>query len=173
MLVDDTEFDERRVRSLAANGEHEQVLAYLNPWMNKGLVRAMISMADYLYGRGDKEASLRWMNRAEQSISEDDFVSPLYLASAYRMGLGAGDPEERRRKALALRERVAESGNIHVIHDMMTNYLYGLNMAPTDHERFVYWARKAAGLGSKEAARVLRECQGDPEKVRAIKRLFR
>jgi TPR repeat protein len=138
-------------------GEDEAAVAYINKFVEAGSVYAMIAMADYLFEKGEKELSLAWMDRVERSIADDDFVSPIFLSSAYRRGLGRGTAEERYHKAFALRERVAESGNVSVMHEMMTNYLFGQNGAPKDHERFIYWTKKAAALGSDAAAQVLRD----------------
>ena len=142
---------------MVKHGNGEAALAYINQFIVAGSVRAMIAMADYLLAKGEKEASLSWIERVERSIADDDFVSPIYLSSAYRRGLGRGTAEEQYHRAFALRERVAESGNVSVIHEMMSNYLYGLNGAPKDHERFIYWANKAAALGSDAAAQMLRD----------------
>lgn len=155
MFEDPFGFEAMRARDLVRQGDDAAALAYINEFIAAGSVRAMIAMADYLFDKGDKESSLAWMDRVERSIADDDFVSPIYLASAYTRGLGRGEAQERHQKAFALRERVAESGNLVVIHDMMSNYLYGLNGAPKDHERFIYWAKKAAALGSETAAQVV------------------
>lgn len=150
-------FDPQQPRDLVKQGDDEAAVAYINQFVEAGSVRAMIAMADYLFDKGDKESSLAWMDRVERSIADDDFVSPIYLSSAYARGLGRGTAQERYYKAFALRERVAESGNVSVIHEMMSNYLYGLNGAPKDYERFIYWAKKTAALGSDAAAQALRE----------------
>ncbi len=155
MFEDSFGFDSQRVRDLIKQGDDEASITYINEFVEAGSVRAMIAMADYFFKKGDKESSLAWIDRVERSIADDDFVSPLFLASAYDRGLGCGDAEEAYYKAFALRERVAESGNVSVIYDMMSNYLHGHNGAPKDHERFFYWAKKAAALGSEDAARVL------------------
>ena len=155
MFEDPFGFDPQRARYLVEQGDDAAAVAYINEFVAASSVRAMIAMADYLFDKGDKESSLAWMDRVERSIADDDFVSPIYLASAYTRGLGSGEAQERHQKAFALRERVAESGNVSVIHEMMSNYLYGHNGAPKDHERFIYWARKAAALGSEAAVRVL------------------
>jgi TPR repeat protein len=156
-LHDSFGFDPLRPRDLVKQGDDEAAVAYINQFVDAGSVRAMIAMADYFFDKGDKEASLSWMDRVERSIADDDFVSPIFLASAYTRGLGRGEAYERHQKAFALRERVAESGNVSVIHEMMSNYLFGLNGAPKDHERFIYWAKKAAALGSEAAIQVLRD----------------
>lgn len=157
MFPDPLGFDPQRPRDLVKQGNDEAALAYINKFVGANSVRAMIAMADYLFDKGDRAASLSWMDRVERAIGDNDFVSPVYLSSAYRRGLGRGTPPERYRKAFALRERVAESGNVNVIHEMMSNYLHGLNGASKDHERFIYWAKKAAALGSDAAAQVLRD----------------
>lgn len=157
MFSDAFGFDPQRPRDLVKQGDDEAAIAYINKFVEAGSVYAMIAMADYFFGKGDKEASLSWMDRAERSIADDDFVSPIYLSSAYTRGLGRGEAYERHQKAFAILERVAESGNVVVIHEMMSNYLYGLNGAPKDYERFIYWAKKAAALGSDAAAQALRE----------------
>jgi TPR repeat protein len=150
-------FDAQQPRDLVKQGDDEAAVAYINKFVEAGSVRAMIAMADYLFNKGDKESSLAWMDRVERSIADDDFVSPIYLSSAYRRGLGRGEAYEQYQKAFALLERVAESGNVVVIHEMMTNYLHGLNGASKSHDRFIYWAKKAAALGSEAAAKVLRD----------------
>jgi TPR repeat protein len=157
MFEDSFGFDPILARRMVKQGDDEAAVAYINKFVEVGSVSAMIAMADYWFDKGDKEASLAWMDRVERSIADDDFVSPIYLSSAYTRGLGRGEAYERHQKAFALRERVAESGNVGVIHEMMSNYLYGLNGAPKDHERFIYWTKKAAALGSEAAAQVLRD----------------
>jgi len=157
MYPDPFGFDPQTPRDLVDQGDEEAAVAYINQFIDAGSVRAMIALADHLFDKGDREASLLWMDRVEGAIADDDFVSPIYLSSAYRRGLGRGEADERHHKAFALLERVAESGNLVVIHEMMSNYLYGLNGAPKDHARFIYWAKRAAALGSKAAAKVLRD----------------
>ena len=156
MILDSFGFDPDHPCHLVNQGDHQAALLYINEFVEAGSVRAMIAMADYLFDKGDHEASLAWMDRVERSIADEDFISPIYLSSAYKRGLGRGTAPERYQKAFALLERVAESGNVSVIHEMMSNYLYGLNGAPKDRERFIYWAKKAAALGSEAAAQVLR-----------------
>lgn len=157
MFEDSLGFDPIWARKMAKQGDDEAAVAYINKFVAAGSVSAMIAMADHLFNKGDKESSLAWMDRVERSIADDDFVSPIYLSSAYTRGLGRGEAYERHQKAFALRERVAESGNVSVIHEMMSNYLYGQNGAPKDHDRFIYWTKKAAALGSEAAAQVLRD----------------
>lgn len=157
MFEDSIGFNPLWPRELVKKGDDEAAVAYINKFVEAGSVSSMIAMADYLFNKGDQESSLAWMDRVEQSIADDDFVSPIFLSSAYTRGLGRGTAQERHHKALAIRERVAESGNVSVIHEMMTNYLYGHNGAPKDHERFIYWTKKAAALGSEAAAQVLRD----------------
>jgi TPR repeat protein len=157
MFPDSFGFDPQRPRDLVKQGDDQAAVAYISQFIDAGSVYALIAMADYYFGKGDKEASLSWMDRAEQSVADDDFVSPIYLSSAYTRGLGRGEAYERHQKAFALKERVAESGNVSVIHEMMTNYLYGQNGAPKDRERFIYWTKKAAALGSEAAMQVLRD----------------
>ena len=118
---------------------------------------AMIEMADYLNDAGDRSASLGWMARAEASIAADDCESWLYLAGALRRGLGAGTAQERYFRALGLKERVAEAGHLATIREMTVNSLEGLNGAPKDSDRAMYWLRKAAALGDAEAKQILRE----------------
>ena len=157
MYSDSLGFDPELVRDLLKQSRTEEAVGYMEQFVARGSVRAMIAMADYAFDQGDQRASLAWMERAEGSIAEDDFESPIYLASAWRRGLGAGTAEERYFKALALREHVAESGNLAAIREMMANYLYGLNGALKDRERLIYWTKKAAALGDQEAQRVLRD----------------
>nr|WP_249139294.1 SEL1-like repeat protein [Bradyrhizobium japonicum] len=40
---------------------------------------------------------------------------------------------------------------------MIVNYFEGLNGAPKDTDRTIYWLRKAAALGDEEAKQILRE----------------
>lgn len=157
MFADALGFDPEAVRDLLKKGRKDDALANMDRFIAKGSVRAMIAMADYLYDSGDFHGSVDWMTRAESSIASDDFVSPIYLASALRRGLGAGTAEERYFRAQTLRERVAESGNVAVIREMMANSLYGLNGAPKDRQRFIYWAKKAAALGDQETEQMLRK----------------
>lgn len=155
MFLDSVGFDPQRPRDLVKQGEAEAALSYINAFIEAGSVRAMIAMADYMFDINDLELSIAWMDRAEKAIPENDFVSPIYLSSAYRRGLGRGTSFDRHQKAFVLLERVAESGNMSVIQEMMDNYRHGLNGAPRDRERFIYWVQKAAILGSKTAMQVL------------------
>lgn len=157
MFTDPVGFDPQRPRDLFKQGDDQTAISYINKFVEAGSVRAMIAMADYLFDKGDRDASLAWMDRVERTIADDDFVSPIYLSSAYKRGLGRGTAPERHQKAFALLERVAESGNVSVIHEMMSNYLHGLNGAPKDRKRFIYWTQKAADLGSDAAIKVLRD----------------
>jgi len=117
----------------------------------------MIGMSDLEYDDGRYDESITWMRHAEHATAQDDNVSPIYLASAYERGLGGGTYEERHAWALAMKERVAESGNLAMQHALMSEYLYGLNLVPASKERFVYWATRAAALGSTEAAKALKK----------------
>lgn len=161
MFPDPVGFDPQRPRDLVKQGDSEAAISYISKFVEAGSVRAMIAMADYVFDKGDKEASFAWMDRVEQAIADDDFVSPIYLSSAYKRGLGRGTSHERHQKAFNLLERVAEAGNLGVIHEMMNNCLYGLNGAPKDRERFIYWTKKAAALGSEAAAQILHD-EGPP-----------
>jgi TPR repeat protein len=156
------EFDESRARELYRMSGREVAAKYLQHFVDLQEVRAMIGMADLEYDEKNFNESLAWMARAEQCLSPDDFVSPIYLSSAYHQGLGAGTHEERQKKALHMRERVAESGNVVMQHALMSEYLYGLNGVPVSKEKFTYWASKAAGLGSAEAAKALRRLASWP-----------
>ncbi|WP_407080469.1 SEL1-like repeat protein [Bradyrhizobium roseum] len=40
---------------------------------------------------------------------------------------------------------------------MIVNCFHGLNGAPKDSERAIYWLRKAAALGDERANQILRE----------------
>ena len=155
-VVDDFGFEPQKARELISRGEGDLAIAYMEKFIGQGSVRAMISMADYLFDKKDYAASLAWMERAERTVADDDFVSPIYLASAYERGLGAGSYGEQRRRALQHLERVADSGNLVVMHTLMSYFLYGLNGAPRDRERFMYWASRAADLGSEAAQEALR-----------------
>src|SRR5262245_501522 len=118
---------------------------------------AMIEMAEYLDDKGDQSASLALVERAEASIDADDCESWLYLAGALRRGLGAGTAEERYFRSFDLKQRVAEDGHLETIWEMVANCLHGLNGAPKDNERAIYWLRKAAALGDERAKQMLRK----------------
>jgi TPR repeat protein len=122
----------------------------------QGDIRSMIGLADFWYDNRDRVTSLKWMQRAEDTLAGDDAESPIYLASALERGLGAGSYDERKARALRYLERVADAGNVVVMHTLMSYFLYGLNGAPRDRERFRYWASRAAALGSESAKEVLR-----------------
>jgi TPR repeat protein len=156
------EFDESRALELHRNNGRDVAAKYLQRFIDQHEIRAMIGMADMEYDENNFEVSLAWMSRAEQSVAEDDFVSPIYLSSAYHRGLGAGTCEERQQKALQMRERVAESGNVVMQHALMSEYLYGLNGVPVSKEKFTYWASRAANLGSAEAAKAIKKLPNWP-----------
>jgi len=150
-------FDVGIARHLLKQGEQNEGIAYLEEFIAKGSVMAMIEMAEHLEDKGDKSSSLALMERAESSIAADDFQSLLYLAGALRRGLGAGTAQERYFRAFDLKERVAEAGHLATIREMIVNYFDGLNGAPKDGERAVYWIRKAAAHGDEKATQILRE----------------
>lgn len=50
---------------------------------------------------------------------------------------------------------MADHGYVSCAHELMSNYLYGLNGAVVSKERFTYWASKAASYGSASAAEAL------------------
>jgi len=150
-------FDVATARYLLKQGGEGEGVAYLEQFVARGSVLAMIEMAEYLDDKGDQSASVALMERAEASIAADDFESLLYLAGALRRGLGAGTAKERYFRAFSLKERVAESGHLATIREMIVNGLDGLNGAPKDSERAIYWIGKAAALGDEEAKQILRE----------------
>jgi TPR repeat protein len=117
----------------------------------QGKIRSMIGLADFWYDHEDRATSLKWMQRAEDTLAADDAESPIYLASALERGLGAGSYDERKSRALRYLERAADADNVVVMHALMSYFLYGLNGAPRDRERFRYWASRAAALGSEPA----------------------
>lgn len=121
----------------------------------QGDIQSMIGLADFWYDNKNHATSLEWMQRAENTLTVDDVESPIYLASALERGLGAGSYDERRARALQYLERAADAGNVVVMHTLMSYFLYGLNGAPRDRERFRYWASRAAALGSESAREVL------------------
>jgi TPR repeat protein len=150
-------FDVGNARYLLQQGREAEGVAYMEEFIAKGSRMAMIEMAEYLNDAGDRSASLAWMERAEKSIATDDCESWLYLAGALRRGLGTGTAQERYFRALGLKERVAEAGHLPTIREMAMNCFHGLNGAPKDRDRTIYWLRKAAALGDEEAKQVLRK----------------
>jgi len=150
-------FDVGEARELFGQGEEEGALAYLEQFIAKGSILAMIEMAEHLQDKGDSSSSLRWMEKAERAIGPADFDSLLYLSGALRRGLGAGTAEERYFRAFDLKERVAEAGNLAAIREMIVNYANGLNGAARNPERAIYWVRKAAALNDEQAKQILRD----------------
>ncbi|MGJ5208245.1 hypothetical protein [Bradyrhizobium sp. HKCCYLR20261] len=157
IFSDSIGFDVGEARDLLRQGEEEGAVAYLEQFIAKGSILAMIEMAEYLQDRGDSSSSLRWMEKAERTIRPEDFDSLLYLSGALRRGLGAGTARERYFRAFDLKERVAEAGHLAAIREMIVNYAHGLNGAAKDPERAIYWVRKAAALNDEEAKQILRE----------------
>ncbi|WP_143278684.1 sel1 repeat family protein [Bradyrhizobium sp. Y36] len=157
MFSDALGFDVGTARCLLKQGEESEGVAYLEQFIGKGSVMAMIEMAEHLDDKGDSASSLAWMERAEASIAADDFETLLFLAGALRRGLGAGTAKERYFRSLALKERAAEAGHLATIREMIVNCLHGFNGAPKDSERAIFWVRKAAALGDAEAEQILRE----------------
>lgn len=156
MFCDALGFDVGVARALRQEDEDEAV-AYLEEFIAKGSFMAMVEMAEYRMDNDDRSASLAWMARAEALIADDDPEAQLYLAGAWRRGLGAGTAQERYFRAFDLKERVAEAGHLATIREMAANYFHGLNGARKDDERAIYWLRKAAELGDEGAKAVLRE----------------
>jgi TPR repeat protein len=150
-------FDVGEARDLLRKGEEERAVAYLEQFIAKGSILAMIEMAEYLQDKGDSSSSLFWMEKAESSIEPEDFDSLLYFSGALRRGLGAGTAEERYFRAIDLKERVAEAGNLAAIREMIVNYAHGLNGAAKDPVRAIYWVRKAAALNDEQAKQILRD----------------
>jgi TPR repeat protein len=159
MIMDIYGFDSQRVRDLVAQGHSDIAMDYMRDLSDRGSVRAMIGMADYYFDNGDQLSSLQCMKRAERSVATDDFDSMIFLASAYERGLGEGGPIERQKKSLDLLELIADAGNVRVMHALMTNYLHGINGAPRSHEKFPYWTRRAAELGSAAAIQALKDIE--------------
>lgn len=159
-IISDAWYDESQFSKKILESE-DSAVEYLGFCCQKGSILAMIAMADYLYDRGRLEESVRWMDRAESSVLTDDNISPIYLASALRRSLGSGDAQDRAMRSMAWLEKVAESGNLTVIHSLMTDHLYGLNGREKSQERFIYWVRKAANLGSLVAKRILKRYGGE------------
>lgn len=157
MFSDALGFDVATARYLLKQGEEGEGAAYLQEFIAKGSVMAMIEMAEHLDDKGDQSASLTLMERAEASVTDDDFESRLYLAGALRRGLGAGTAQERYFRSFRLKERVAEAGHLATIREMIVNCSHGLNGAPKDSERAIYWLRKAAAFGDEKAKLILRE----------------
>lgn len=157
MFSDALGFDVGEARELLWQGEEEKAVVYLEQFIAKGSILAMIEMAEHLQGKGDRASSLYWMERAERSISPEDLDSLLYLSAAFRRGLGAGTAQEQFFRSFDLKERVAEAGNLAAIREMIVNYAHGLNGASKDQERAIYWLRKAAALNDATAMQVLRD----------------
>ncbi|MET4272057.1 TPR repeat protein [Bradyrhizobium sp. F1.2.2] len=157
MFSDGLGFDVGVARQLLKEGGDGEGAAYLEAFIAKGSVMAMIEMAEYLDDKGDQPASLALMARAEASIADDDCESWLYLAGALRRGLGAGTAQERYFRSFNLKERVAESGHLLAIQEMIANYFHGLNGAPKDSERAIYWVRKAEAIRDEKAKQILRD----------------
>jgi TPR repeat protein len=122
----------------------EYPLAYIKKYIEKGSIRAMIAMADYLYDNGDVAGSRGWIERAENSIESDDYESMIYLASGYQRSLGVGTYLQRQKKALRLLERVADSGNKIVMKELAQYYEHGLNGARKSARRAKYWVNRAS-----------------------------
>ncbi|PPQ14344.1 hypothetical protein CV770_37430 [Bradyrhizobium sp. AC87j1] len=156
MFSDALGFDVGVARLLRQDDDGEAV-AYLEKFIARGSVMAMIELAEYLDDEGSRSASVALMERAEASIAAGDLESQLYLAGALRRGLGAGTAKERYFRAFDLKQRVAEAGHLATIREMIANYLHGLNGAPKDGERAIVWIRRAAALGDEEAKRILSE----------------
>ncbi|MCK1738115.1 SEL1-like repeat protein [Bradyrhizobium sp. 138] len=148
-------FQVGEARELFRQGEEGKGIAYLEEFISKGSIFAMIEMAEYLQDKGDNSSSLSWMERAERSIAPDDCESLLYLSGALRRGLGAA--KERYFRAFDLKERVAEAGDLAVIREMIVNYYHGLNGASKNLERAIYWVRRAAALNDEGAKQILRD----------------
>ncbi|NPU10058.1 sel1 repeat family protein [Bradyrhizobium sp. 83002] len=157
ILSDAVGFDVGEARELLWQGEEERAVAYLEQFIAKGSILAMIEMAEYLQNKGDNSSSLHWMEKAERAIGPTDFDSLLYLSGALGRGLGAGTAKERYFRAFELKERVAEAGHLAAIREMIVNYAHGLNGASKDPERAIYWVRKAAALNDEEAKQILRD----------------
>jgi len=151
-----------RARRLLKAGAHDQALAYIGEFVQRGNTRAMLAMGDYEYDQGNMEASLSWVAKVEQVAAAGDYEACIYLSSAYQRGLGAGSPQERQAKSLLMLERAAEEGYVSCAHSLMSNYLYGLNGAPVSKERFEYWARRAASYGSAAAREALGKLKAWP-----------
>ena len=117
MFSDALGFDVATARYLLKQGEEGEGVAYLQEFIAKGSVMAMIDMAEHLDDKGDQSASLTLMGRAEASVTDDDFESRLYLAGALRRGLGARTAQERYFRSFRLKERVAEAGHLATIRE--------------------------------------------------------
>jgi hypothetical protein len=150
-------FDKLKVRSWLRQGELGLAMSYMTECADSGSIDALISLADHYFDVGDVKLSINCMERAESTLRVDDLDGHVSLASAYRFGLGAGDPKSRQRHALVHLEKVGEAGNPVVQESLMLHYLHGLNGAQADQGRALYWAKKAADSGSELAKAELKK----------------
>ncbi len=152
-------FDETKVREWIVRRDFSEALPYLKHHADNGSVLSLIALAHYYSGAGDNAASDKCMERAEKAIQPDDFDGHVDMASAYQTGLGARDYRRRHELALFHMQIVGEAGNPEIQISLLLHYLQGLNGAPEDKVRALYWAKRAARSGSVRARIVVRNLE--------------
>jgi TPR repeat protein len=150
-------FDKVKARRLLKEGDVANALTYIQQHADVGSIEALIELANYYYAAGNMAKSEHFMQRAEDCLHPDDLDGRIDLASAYRLGLGGRDRQWRRRRALDHLEAVGEAGNVMVQESLMLHYLEGLNDAPVDLAKALYWAKKAHAAGSVLAKRHIKK----------------
>ncbi len=169
------EFDKEMARRWLREGDVPRALLYMKEHADRGSITALITLALYYKTSGNGAASGACIDRCERALTDDNLYGHLELAGAYQTGLGNGDLLDQKNRALELLAVVGEAGNPDIQVSLMLHYLHGLNGAPEDRNRALYWASKAALNGSRRARNVkksLTEGVGDEKRnvVKMVKR---
>ncbi len=142
-------FQKSKVVDWLAQGDSVRALKYMTKHELLGSIDACIGLANYYFSLGEREKSDDYIDRAERALQESDIDGRISLISAYNTALGRGNREHQQKRALYHLEMVGEAGNNYVEIELMNHYLYGLNGAPKDFKKFMYWANRAIDNGSK------------------------
>jgi TPR repeat protein len=144
-------------KSWENNKDFAPLIAYLDPFVEAGYIRAYVELARVEGARGDIDRSNDLVDQAEKLLRPEDLEGRVELWSAYREGLGKGTQQQKDAKALNLIAEVAASGNVPAQEILMMDYLEGTNGVQKDPERFHSWAKRAAKGGSVLAAEELKK----------------
>ena len=130
-------YNDRKATALYADcwnsdKKFEPLISYLEPFVAKGNISAVIQMARIKAVLEHHTESENLILKAENLLKKNDFDGRVDLWNAYRAGLGAGTREDQDRKALEHLYALAHAGNLMAQEILMMDYLNGTNGVSTD-----------------------------------------
>jgi TPR repeat protein len=144
--------DIEKARELRKAGSRDAARDLLLKRASDKDVAALVELAYWAGDDGDKDASDRWIDKAEECLERGDWDGHAVLNSAYTLGFGRGSPDEIKQKALAHLEVLARAGNPAAQERLAVDYLNGSNGCRRDPGLFEGWISKAVAQGSVTAA---------------------